>query len=261
MTERILQLVRERCGVDLRAYRAQTLERRVRNRMRVLGLDDVDAYERMLDAADDEASRLLSGVTIKASRFYRNAAAFDAVAQRLLPELAARFGALSIWSAGCGRGEEAWTLAMLLEADALPGEVIATDVDEEALAMARAGEYPASAVAELPARLRERYLAPSGNRFRVIPRLRERVHFERSDLSRTGPAGGFHLVACRNLLIYWARDVQEAILRRVIEATVPGGIAMLGESEWPVGSAAAWLAEARDAPRIFRRLESAAVPA
>jgi len=63
-------------------------------------------------------------------------------------------------------------------------------------------------------------------------------------------------VACRNLLIYWARDVQEAILRRVVDATLPGGFVMLGESEWPVGEAGAWLAETHAAPRIFRRLET-----
>jgi len=184
MTERILQLVQERYGVDLRAYRAQTLERRVRNRMLALGLDRIGDYERVLDSASDEAARLIERVTIKVSRFYRNAAAFDVVAERLLPELAARHGALSLWSAGCGRGEEAWTFALLLEALGLEGDVLATDLDDDALAAARVGEYPASAVAELPARLRDRYLAPEGGRFRVIPRLRERVRFERFDHSR-----------------------------------------------------------------------------
>lgn len=253
MTERILQLVRERCGVDLAAYRAQTLERRVRNRMLSLGLADVADYERVLDTAAGEAARLLERITIKVSRFYRNAGTFDVVAQRLLPELA-RGGPVSAWSAGCGRGEEAWTLAMLLEADAIAGTVVATDLDDEALGYARAGLYPASAAAELPERLRDRYLAPEGTRLRVIPRLRARVRFERFDHSLAAPPGPFQLVACRNLLIYWARDTQEAILRHVVAATAAEGFVVLGESEWPVGEAAAWLAEVPGAPRIFRRL-------
>ena len=252
MTERILQLVRERCGVDLGAYRAQTLERRVRHRMLALGLAHVEDYESVL-ARGDEAERLLERVTIKVSRFYRNAATFDAV-RDVLPALGAREGALSVWSAGCGRGEEAWTLAMLLDASALPGEVLATDLDEEALATATAGVYPVAALGELPARLRDRYLAPEGRHFRVIPRLRERVRFERLDLSRERPAGTFHLVACRNLLIYWARDAQEAILRRIIESTVPGACVVLGESEWPVGDTASWLIEAAPGLRVFERL-------
>lgn len=256
MTDRILELVRERCGVDLAAYRAQTLERRVRNRMLALGLADVADYERVLDSADGEAARLLERITIKVSRFYRNAATFDLVARRLLPELA-RTGPVSAWSAGCGRGEEAWTLAMLLEAGAIDGTVLATDLDGEALATARAGLYPASALAELPAPLRDRYLAPEGRHFRVIPRLHERVRFEKFDHSHGAPPGPFQLVACRNLLIYWSRDVQRDILARIVAATAPGGFVVLGESEWPVGEAAAWLAEVPEARRVFRRLATA----
>ena len=82
MTERILQLVLERCGVDLGAYRAQTLERRVRHRMLALGLDRVGDYEALLASAGGEAERLLERVAIKVSRFYRNAEAFDIVARR-----------------------------------------------------------------------------------------------------------------------------------------------------------------------------------
>ena len=260
MTERILQLVLERCGVDLGAYRAQTLERRVRHRMLALGLDRVGDYEALLASAGGEAERLLERVAIKVSRFYRNAEAFDIVARDVLPELAARHGSLSLWSAGCARGEEAWTLAMLLDSCAIPGEVVATDLDAEALAVAREGAYPEAAIAELPARLRDRYLEPEGRRHRVIPRLRERVRFARLDVCRGRPEGVFQLVACRNLLIYWARDVQEAILGRLLEATSPGGYVMLGESEWPVGSAAASLRETHGSQRIFRRIASA-VPA
>lgn len=254
MTEGILRLMRQRCGIDLGDYRAPTLERRIRHRMIALGLDRVEAYEDLLATAAGEAERLLERITIKVSRFYRNAAAFEAVRTAILPQLAARRPELALWSAGSARGEEAYTLAMLLDDAGIDGIVLATDLDGDALAFARRGLYPASAVAELPARLRDRYLSQEGGAYRVVPRLRDRVRFARHDLTTPAAEGPFDLVACRNLLIYWARPAQETILRNIAAATRPGGYVMLGEAEWPVGTAAGWLEETPQGERLFRRI-------
>lgn len=258
MTEEILRLVRERCGVDLSGYRRSTLERRVHTRMRAAGAATLDEYEALLGASDGEARRLLERVTIKVSRFYRDPDLFDALASACLPELAARHIDVDMWCAGCARGEEAYTLAMLLEDLDLPGTVLATDLDEGALDFAERGVYPAEALTHLPRRLADRWLEPRGSAFAVVPRLRRRVRFARHDLARDLPPGGpFPLVSCRNVLIYWSRAVQEAIVDGLVRATSPGGLLALGDAERPTGPAAERLRAFVPGQRIYIHREAA----
>ena len=159
----ILSLLRERTGADLTRYRASTVTRRVLNRMIAVGARTFDDYLLLLGADAAEATHLLDRVTIKVSR-YRNAAVFEALRTLVLPEISRlRAGApLRVWSAGCGRGEEAYTLAMLLDEAGIDGTIDATDLDPRALRAALDARYSAAAFAELPAALRDRYCEPSG---------------------------------------------------------------------------------------------------
>src|SRR5690606_23549381 len=107
---------------------------RIQSRMTSVGVASLAEYGRLLESSEREAFELLERITIKVSRFYRNRAAFELIRTRLLPALARRGERLRVWSAGCGRGEEAWSLAMLLEDAGLEGTVHASDVDPGALA-------------------------------------------------------------------------------------------------------------------------------
>ena len=259
MTEEILRLVRERCGVDLSGYRRSTLERRVHMRMQATGAGTLEDYQALLGASDGEAGRLLERITIKVSRFYRDPALFDALARACLPELAMRHVDVDVWCAGCGRGEEAYTLAMLLQDLDLPGTVLATDLDEGALDWAEQGLYAPDALTHLPQRLADRWLEPKGRSFAVVPRLRRRVRFARHDLASDllPPGGPFPLVSCRNVLIYWSRAVQEAIVARLERAMCPGGLLVLGEAERPAGPAADSLHAFVPGQRIYVQREAA----
>ena len=234
--DEILSIVRTRGGIDFAGYRRGTLERRLANRLLAVREPDAERYLGRLRESEDEVERLIEALTIKVSRFYRNADVFDALGNTLLPELTARFAPdqLRVWSAGCGRGEEAYTLAMLL--DEAGGRVDATDIDETALAAARAGRYARDAFAELPPALfRFVRTAPDESHRSVIPDLQRRVRFERHDLSAAdGPPDGrgYHLVCCRNVLIYFDASLQGRANRVLIESVVPGGLLCLGEAEW-----------------------------
>ncbi|MDP2275135.1 MAG: protein-glutamate O-methyltransferase CheR [Archangium sp.] len=235
----ILGLVRQRTGVDFSRYREATVERRVANRMISVGARSFGSYLVKLEADQDEARHLLSRISIKVSRFYRHAPTFEAVRQRVLPLLAARRKPLRIWSAGCGCGEEPYTLALLLEEANVPGTVLATDIDPQALEAAQRGLYSADALAELPAALAERALLEldDGKRpmFAVRDEVRARVRFMRHDLLfASAPGDGmFDLVSCRNVLIYLQRDVREEVFGALRRAVRPGGFLCLGEAEWP----------------------------
>lgn len=261
----ILARLAERTGCDFAGYRPATVHRRIRNRMISLGIVSMREYLELLEATEDESLRLLERITIKVSRFYRNPPTFDALRRSVLPALlqSRRRQPVRIWSAGCGCGEEAYTLAMLLEEAGEPGFIEASDLDATALDAARAGVYSPQALAELPSELATRFLEPlhayGRPCYRVPDFLRRRVRFSHRDLTATDPAPGegrFDLVCCRNVLIYLKRDLQERTLRAARGTLEAGGFLCLGEAEWP----AALLATGSLAPLgrktyIFRALD------
>jgi chemotaxis methyl-accepting protein methylase len=256
MLDEVLTVVKMRRGIDFGHYRRTTLERRLTGRMVASGELDGTRFLQRLRDSDEELDRMVHAFTIKVSRFYRNAEVFDLLRERLIPDLVARFApaGLRAWSAGCGRGEEAHTLAMLLHDGG--GTVDATDIDGAALDFARAGRYPAEAFTELPPAL-ERFVsrAPDAEPGAIAPELRRRVRFEWHDLgaASAGPGGRrYHLVCCRNVLIYFDPSLQLRVSRLLVESVLPGGLLCLGEAEWLAGYTA--LVEPVDRKRkVFRR--------
>jgi chemotaxis methyl-accepting protein methylase len=229
--DEVVACVRRSHGVDFDGYRRGTILRRLAFQIVRSGARSGEAYLQRLREQPDEAGRLVEQLTVKVSRFYRNAPMFDLVRQWLaeLPADAPR----RLWSAGCGHGEEAYTLAMLL--DDQPGEVCGSDVDGTALAIARQGVYAAHAIAELPDTLAQRWLEPlAAATVRVREALRSRVRFVRHDLTaeRAALAGTYDLVCCRNVLIYLMPPVQHRVLEMLAASLTPGGILCLGEAEW-----------------------------
>jgi chemotaxis protein methyltransferase CheR len=222
----------------------------------------LDGYLERLRADPRETGRLLDRLTIKVSRFYRNAEAVEAVARALAAEVARAPRRLALWSAGCGRGEEPYTLAVLLAElgqPALPSAIVATDVDPGALESAAAATYGGDALGEVPAPILARHFAraiPSGaGRLRVGDGTRRRVRLERHDLAcaERPPRGApFDLVSCRNTLIYFEPPLQRRAFALLVEALAPGGLLWLGEAEWPAGPAAERFETVDRHARLFR---------
>lgn len=260
LVARILDAVAARCGARFHGYRRAMVERRIRNRMSSAGVPDLASYAALLDRDPREAARLLGRLTLKVSRLWRNADAVAAVAAAL-----AR-GAMGTprraWSAGCARGEEAFTLAMLL-ADAPgggPWSVVGTDVDPEALADAARARYGPPALAELPDAVLRRHLGPpdAGGLRGVRDPLRAGVRFAAHDLvaSDAPPAGApFEVVACRNVLIYLEAAARRRVERLLLAALAPGALLWLGEAEWPSAELQAGIVFEDRRARLFRRRE------
>jgi chemotaxis methyl-accepting protein methylase len=256
VVQEILALVQARCGLDLRLYRRTTIRRRLHNRMVSLGMSRLTEYLDLALGSDDEVHRLVEHVTIKVSRFYRNPHTFEMLRGTVLPELAARrHSPLRVWSAGCGRGEEAYTVAMLLRHSEIEGTVLGTDVDGAALAHAARGLYSVDALTELPVELAERYfesvVLPRPTR-RICAAAAETVRFARHDLTADAPPGEFDLVLCRNVLIYFERAAQAAAIGRLCAAMIAGGVLALGEAEWPNEGVQSSLHTIHARSRLFR---------
>lgn len=198
--------------------------RRIVARAKELGLDAA-AYRALLEREPEELARFDALCFVTISRFYRDAATFDALGRMM-----SAWDAPRVWSAGCASGEEPYTVAMLCERAA----VVATDRHEVVLARAASGRYGASSLRELPAELRT--LGFDGDTVR--PSIRERVRFLRADVRTFSPGAPLHVVLCRNVVFtYFDGATQLAFASRVASMLEPDGLLVAGKGEMVPGSA------------------------
>ena len=188
------------------------------------------AYAAGLAADPGAFQRLLDCVTVQESGFFRHPDQFAALASEVLPALE---GPVVVWSAGCGNGQEAYSLAMELAASGRPDwQLLATDISAAAVARARAGRYTIAELAGIPP-VHRGWLRPAGDLWEVDPALRARIRVEQANLTAGFPAapGRCQVVFCRNVLIYLSRDVAESFLTRLAGWLAPGGLVFLGYAE------------------------------
>ncbi len=236
----ILRAVQQATGQDFGPYRSSTLLRRIDRRMGLLGLSDPADYARLVETDVQEAARLRQDMLINVTEFFRQAEAWDALAEQVVPELIARTepgGALRAWVPACATGQEAYSLAMLLVEQVqasgrrIEVQLFATDTDEQALRVARSGHYPASIAAEVSPERLERFFVATGSGYEVVKSLREQVVFAQQDLLCDPPFARLDLVSCRNLLIYLEPAIQRKTLGLFHFALNDGGYLLLGSAE------------------------------
>ena len=236
----VCEAVRVLTGHDFSHYRESTLRRRLSRRLQVLQLESAADYLKHLQETPAEARALLSDLLIGVTSFFRDPAAYDALAEKVLRPLleGSRAGQpLRVWVAGCSTGEEAYSLAMLLreQMDALAIErdvqIFATDIHRRALELARQGVFPRSAAARLGPERKQRFFLARGDRLYVKKHLREMCLFALHDLLRDAPFPRLDLVSCRNVLIYLRPAPQKKLLSVFHYALRPDGYLFLGPSE------------------------------
>ena len=255
-------------GFACARYKEKCLRRRIAVRMRARGVHTYADYARLLDADAVEYDRLLDALTINVTKLFRNWPVYCALSERVIPVVwELEVPHIRVWSAGCSSGDEAYSLAILFHRYAsLRGmlsqiarvEILGTDIDRASLAAAKRGEFLDGDFAETPDELRERYFSKAAP-FAVASAIAKLVRFERRDLLEDGPppvagGGGFHLISCRNVLIYFDRETQERLFETFHRALAPGGFLVLGKVETLLGPARARFAPVDARERIFRRL-------
>jgi chemotaxis protein methyltransferase CheR len=250
-------------GLSLDAYKDKCLRRRIAVRMRACGVHSYSEYQALLDRMPAEYELLKDAITINVTRFYRNAETWNLLRAGLIREICkANDGEIRVWSAGCSSGEEPYTLTMLiadhLEQQGRPERlhqvtVDATDIDRQCLERARAGRYRRDALTELPAVWIERYFEQDGDECKVIERIRHRVHVRVADLSNDPPPRhNYHLILCRNVVIYFERPAQERVFATFAGALAPGGYLVLGKVETLFGPARSRLTLLDPRERVYR---------
>lgn len=237
--EGLLEYLKRVRAFDFSGYKRSSLSRRILRRMQMVSVKSYTDYIDYLEVHPDEFPQLFNMVLINVTGFYRDAAAWSALAQHVKRIVDGKRSAdtIRVWSAGCASGEEAYTLAMTiaetvgLEAFARLVKIYATDIDEEALNQARLATYPAKAIESMPPALVEKYFTRLGGSFVFHKDLRRSVIFGRHDLVQDAPISRVDILSCRNTMMYFNAETQTRILARLHFALAPDGVLFLGKAE------------------------------
>jgi chemotaxis methyl-accepting protein methylase/GAF domain-containing protein len=235
----VLEILHGSTGHDFRHYKRPTILRRLERRLHLHGVPNIASYRTLLVNDASEARKLMKDLLIGVTGFFRDRLSFEQLRGSVLPALLeARAGReLRVWTAACSTGQEAYSLAMLLSdatrdmSGAPDVHIFASDIDEQALGVARAGTYPESIQDEVPPHSLERYFVRAGKHYRVRQSLREMITFASHNLLRDPPFSNLDLVTCRNFMIYLDRAMQRQVLQHFHFSLGGGGYLFLGNSE------------------------------
>jgi chemotaxis protein methyltransferase CheR len=251
-------------GFFCSSYKDTCVRRRISVRMRLKGAATFEEYGFLLDDDPHEYDRLIATLTINVSKFFRNPETFASIATKVIPDLAANAGPLiRVWSAGCASGEEPYSLAVLCHEylqsqgenkTGLRFDIVGTDVDADAISAARRGRYGEAAFAETTPAVRDTYFPLSDGLHSASDDLRRLVSFQRYDiLDGSKKLSRFHLIVCRNVIIYFKRETQQWLFERFHELLLPGGFLVLGKVESLIGKSRELFVPISARQRIYRR--------
>jgi chemotaxis protein methyltransferase CheR len=243
--KKVLAFLLKAKGFDGHHYKPNYIKRRVAVRMRAMGTPTYLDYLHVLQNNRQEPSLLLDRLTIHVTEFFRDPEVYQAIKTKLLPAFAGLEGAkVKVWCAGCSTGEEPYSVAMMLKEWTFtqPGmgfEIFATDVDAASVRTGDKGEYPVESLRKLTRAQVTRWFHQEGSKARVVSDLKRHVRFRTHDLLSdwTPDLSDFHMVFCRNLLIYLTSSQQQKLYERFAGILTPGGHLVLGLTETLLGPA------------------------
>ena len=260
----IIALLRTNTPHDFTLYKMGTLQRRIERRMALASIPatDMQGYATALKTDPAELKLLATDLLINVTGFFRDSNVFDLLSEQTVPDIVRSHkgdGPLRVWIAGCSTGEEAYSLAMVFaESIAAAGRkfelcVFASDVDPDAIAMAREGVYPDTIAKDVSAERLARFFVKHEHGFKVVQDLRTTIVFNVQDLLADPPFSKLDFLSCRNLLIYLGPKAQAKAIALFHFALRPSGVLLLGTSE-TIGHAEALFATVAKSERVYRRI-------
>ncbi len=238
----IFNVLHKETGHDFSQYKSSTINRRLKRRLAIHQIETMDDYVKYLRQTPAEAKILFADLLIGVTNFFRDPESFKVLEKKIIPKLFADRSVgdtVRVWSQGCSTGEEAYSLAILLQEhlntlkQSYTVQIFATDIDSKAIATARAGLYPAGIDADItPNRLARFFsIEPDNTTYRIHKGIRDMVIFSEQDVIKDPPFSKLDLISCRNLLIYMTSNLQKQIIPLFHYALKPGGFLFLGTSE------------------------------
>src|SRR5438552_264282 len=260
LTEKITRDRGFRCS----SYKDKCLRRRVAVRMRAKQTTSHAEYASILDHDPREYDRLIRSLTVNVTKFFRNWDTYSVIEKKVIPALWERSDEeLRVWSAGCASGEEPYSLGILMHKHAKETRstshldsvsILGTDIDGECLGEAQRAFYAESALGDTPASLRTEYFPEMAGLHTMLPEVRRLVTFECNDLlSYQAQTQNVHLLVCRNVIIYFEREAQDALFAEFHRLLAPGGFLVLGKVESLLGDARSLFTPVNARERVFQK--------
>lgn len=228
-----VNLLKQKTGIDLSLYKEAQMKRRLTSLYQKRGFQSFLEYFSVIK--DDKAllDEFLDKMTINVTEFYRNKSRWEVLENKIVPRLLSENQTLKTWSAASSTGEEPYTIAMILSQFIPLNQIsiLATDIDEKALETARRGLYTERSFAEMPSEMITKFFQKDGSVYSINKELQKTVEFRKQNLLIDPFRSGFHLIVCRNVLIYFTEEAKEQLYKKFSQALAPGGVLFVGSTE------------------------------
>ncbi|MEM8830449.1 MAG: chemotaxis protein CheB, partial [Cyanobacteria bacterium P01_G01_bin.19] len=238
--QKIVKILAEQEQTDFSYYKTTTLSRRIHRRYSISGCNDIEEFITLLESSAEERSILRHDLLISVTNFFRDRQAWDFLENEVIPALIAKaepHEELRCWVTACATGEEAYSLAILLEeaisqsTKPVRFKIFATDIDKIALEKATYGVYPLTISKHISPERLEKYFVRKDDVLQISRKIREKLLFAPHDITKDAGFTRMNLISCRNVLIYLQSDLQQQVLRNLHFSLVSEGILFLGEAE------------------------------
>ncbi len=246
--ELLKRAITESTGFNCDQYKEAHFKRRVNVRVRATSSENYGEYLRLLKKDSEEYEYLIKALTINVSEFFRNPETFEVIEKEVIPFLIKSrsdsiIKSIRIWSAGCATGEEAYSLAILLhrvlgrDFDKFRISIIGTDIDTLSLENAQKGVYRENVLKNVDESTKENYFVKRSETYQVSDQLKSMIRFKRHDMISESCTDRFDLIICRNVMIYFKKEVQEQLQLNFHKALNRGGFFVIGKAETLLGAA------------------------
>lgn len=221
-------------AIDLNCYKEKQMKRRIDTLIAKRKIEGYDKYVQGLKSDSELFDEFINYITINVSEFYRNPEQWKLLDEQIIPELIQKFGKnLKIWSAACSTGDEPYSLVMAFSKH-LPLSNIkihATDLDKQVIAKAKVGLYSDKSVLSVPSDLKTKYFTKVGPSYKISDEIKSRVEFKEHNLLKDTYPTDYHLIVCRNVLIYFTEEAKEEVFRKFYGSLASGGVLFIGSTE------------------------------
>lgn len=221
------------CGIDLKHYKSQQMDRRINSLMQSWGVDSYDDYLQLLKTNPQRFKEFVNRLTINVSEFFRNPERFEELGRQIFPELLERRSRITVWSAGCSDGSEPYSVAIIVkELQATQRvRIIVTDIDREIIKKAQRAQYGANEVKSLPVALRDKYFEMQDKDFVLSRSIVGMVEFRHHNLLLDPYPPEVDLIICRNVVIYFTEEAKNQLYQGFYNVLNPGGYLLVGGTE------------------------------
>ncbi len=220
--------------INLDCYKEKQMKRRIDTLITKHKITGYDKYVAGLKTDKELFDEFVSYITINVSEFYRNPEQWKLLEADVFPELIKKFGKnLKIWSAACSTGDEPYSLVMALSRH-LPLtniKIYATDLDKQIIAKAKVGVYNEKSIASVPDDFKKKYFTKVGPSYKISDEIKGRVEFREHNLLKVAYPQDYHLIVCRNVLIYFTEEAKEEVFRKFNKSLASGGVLFIGSTE------------------------------